>query len=87
RVNAGEDFGAIIKTTTDDAGSRAGDPPGQYVLYDKTPVPGVPGARPRDGMVPGFGYVAFALAVGETQIVPYDPEVSPFGFHVVRRTQ
>jgi hypothetical protein len=40
----------------------------------------------KDGMVAGFGYLCFTLAVGEVQIVPYDPETSPYGYHVIKRT-
>lgn len=85
RIIAGEDINAIIKENTDDVGSKMKTPAGQYVMSNSgRPAP--PGGMTKDGMVAGFGYLSFALAVGEVQIVPYDAETSPFGFHVVKRT-
>jgi peptidyl-prolyl cis-trans isomerase B (cyclophilin B) len=49
----------------------------------------VQGARsfPRDEMVPAFGDVGFALAVGEFGLAPYDQTASPFGWHVIKRLE
>lgn len=42
---------------------------------------------PRGGMVPGFGEVAFSLAVGEVGLVEYSADKSPFGWHIIKRIQ
>jgi membrane-associated protease RseP (regulator of RpoE activity) len=84
RVIAGDDFGAIIKETTDDLGSKNKAVPGEYKVSNSG-RPNPPGGMNRDGMVPGFGYLCFNLAVGEVQIVPYDVELSYFGYHVIKR--
>lgn len=39
------------------------------------------------GLVPGFGDMAFSLAVGEIGIVDFDPAKSPFGWHIIKRIQ
>ena len=41
----------------------------------------------RDGMVPGFGDVAFSLEVGECGVAPHDPVASPYGWHVIKRLE
>lgn len=85
RAINGEDFGALAKENTDDVGSKNKTPAGQYVVSNSgRPTPA--GGLNKDGSVPGFGYLCFALAVGEVQIVPYDPKLSPFGYHVIKRT-
>jgi membrane-associated protease RseP (regulator of RpoE activity) len=84
RVIAGEDFGAIIKENTDDVGSKNKPVPGEYKVSN-TGRPSPPGGMNKDGAQPGFGYLCYALAVGEVQIVPYNAETSAYGFHVVRR--
>ncbi|MHC4380560.1 MAG: peptidylprolyl isomerase, partial [Planctomycetota bacterium] len=40
---------------------------------------------PRDQLVPAFGDVGFSLKVGEVGIANFDPEASPFGWHIIRR--
>lgn len=84
RAIAGDDFGAMVKELTDDPGSKTKSVPGEYRIANTgRPVPA--GGMSKDGFIPGFGYLAFTLAVGEVQIVPYDPEISPYGYHVVKR--
>ena len=41
----------------------------------------------RDEMVPAFGDVGFALAVGEIGLAAYDQTSSPFGWHVIKRLE
>jgi parvulin-like peptidyl-prolyl isomerase len=36
-------------------------------------------------MVPAFGNVGFALNVGEIGIADFDPQTSPFGWHIIKR--
>jgi membrane-associated protease RseP (regulator of RpoE activity) len=85
RILAGEDINAVIKENTDDVGSKNKTPAGEYRISDSGKPP-PPGGMTRDGLVPGFGAMSFLLSVGEIQILPYDPELSPFGFHVIKRT-
>jgi len=40
---------------------------------------------PRSGMVKGFSDVAFGLSVGNVGIANYDPKISPFGWHIIKR--
>ncbi len=40
---------------------------------------------PRRDFVPGFADLAFRLEPGEVALLPYDPETSPFGWHVIKR--
>lgn len=78
RAKAGEDFDALVRQYTDDS------PPGIYAMSGKNVPPG-PGEYPRDGMVPAFGNVGFAINVGEIGIADYDATASPFGYHVIKR--
>lgn len=80
RAKKGEDFDALVTQYTDD------QPPGVYRM-SATGVAPAPGEYARDAMVPAFGNVGFALQVGEIGIADYDPNTSPFGWHVIRRVQ
>ncbi len=42
---------------------------------------------PRGTMVPAFGNVGFKLEVGEIGFAEYNEEESPFGWHIIKRTQ
>jgi hypothetical protein len=80
RARAGEDFDALVKEYTDDS------PPGVYKMANL----GMPAERadrvfPRSGMVPLFGDVAFRLDVGAIGMAAYDPERSPYGWHIIKR--
>jgi hypothetical protein len=82
KVNAGEDFDALVKEYTDDAY------PGIYKMANF----GVPADRanmvyPRQGMVPAFGDVGFPLAVGEVGMAAYDAQKSPYGWHIIKRVE
>jgi len=36
-------------------------------------------------MVPAFGNVGFAISVGNVDIADYDPNTSPYGWHIIKR--
>jgi len=78
RARAGEDFDALVRQYTDDS------PPGIYGLSGIS-VPPLPGEYPRDRMVPAFGNVGFALSPGNIGMADFDPEASPFGWHIIKR--
>ncbi len=80
RARAGEDFDALVRAYTND------QHPGIYKLTN-TNAPHMSGARTRQQMVPGFGDLAFRLAVGEIGIVPYHAANSPYGWHVIKRLE
>jgi hypothetical protein len=79
RIEAGEDFDLIVKNHTDDSH------PGIYTLVTAGGNP--PSTWNRKEMVPAFGDVGWRLAVGEVGVAPHDPQKSPFGYHIVKRTR
>ncbi len=85
RAQGGEDFDEIVSKYTDDS------PPGVYKManvgFDSDTTSRIPSRRvfPRGGMVPAFGDTGFPLQVGEYGLAPYDPETSPYGWHIVKR--
>lgn len=40
---------------------------------------------PRNQLVPAFGDTGFQLEVGEVGVATYDPQASPFGWHIILR--
>ena len=78
RARKGEDFDELVRQYTDDS------PPGIYGMSEKGLQPG-PGEYPRDGMVAAFGNVGFNISVGNIGIADYDPQQSPFGWHIIKR--
>jgi membrane-associated protease RseP (regulator of RpoE activity) len=85
RAKNGADFGDLVKTYSEDAGSVTKTPPGSYtIMQDGKPKP-TPDARGWSEWVPGFSVVSFALEVGDVAMTTADPELSPFGFHVIKR--
>jgi hypothetical protein len=82
RAEGGEDFDALVKEFTDDSH------PGIYKMAN-TGVEANMQERlfPRDGMVPAFGDVGFPLEVGEVGMAAYDPQASPFGWHIIKRIE
>ena len=80
RARAGEDFGALVKEFTDDAF------PGIYGMSNRGVQPRQ-GETERTGMVPAFGDTGFPLKVGEIGIADYDANKSPYGWHIVKRTE
>lgn len=79
RVKKGEDFTAIMKKLSDDPGE------GVYSLVNRGVRQQGRDEYPREGMVPAFGNVGFALEVGGVGLAPFDPAASPFGWHVIKR--
>jgi parvulin-like peptidyl-prolyl isomerase len=80
RARGGEEFDALVKEYTADKY------PGIYVLTN-TGAPRRSGAQMREQMVPGFGDVAFRLAVGEIGMAQHHGVNSPFGWHVIKRLE
>ncbi|MGE5176278.1 MAG: peptidylprolyl isomerase [Hyphomicrobiales bacterium] len=80
RARKGEDFDALVRQYTDDS------PPGIYGMSNFNVTPG-PGEYPRDRMVPAFGNVGFAMSAGNIGIADYDPETSPYGWHIIKRLE
>jgi hypothetical protein len=78
RARNGENFDSLVRQYTDDS------PPGIYDMSATGVAPG-PGEFARDRMVPAFGNVGFAIGPGNIGIADYDPESSPFGWHIIKR--
>ena len=79
RVVAGEDFDTLVREHTNDSY------PGFYAM---TLGPATkPGEWARNGMVAAFGDTGWRLAVGEVGVALFDPQKSPFGWHIVKRTR
>ena len=78
KAQGGADFDALVRQYTDDS------PPGIYGMSNRGAQP-AQGEFARDGMVPAFGNVGFALKVGEIGISDYDPATSPYGWHIIKR--
>lgn len=80
QVKAGADFGTLMKANSDDTG------PGTYSLANTgVSADTATGEYNRSKMVPAFGDVGFTLKVGEVGIADYDPTVSPYGYHIIKR--
>ncbi len=84
KVQAGADFDEIIRKYTDDS------PPGIYRMANH----GFPAAQdsnegisPRGGMVPAFGNTGFPLEVGQYGLAEFHELMSPFGWHIIKRTR
>lgn len=80
RARKGEDFDQLVQKYTDDAW------PGIYGLANTGVTPG-PDEYPRSGMVKGFSDVAFSLSPGNVAVADYDPKLSPFGWHIIKRVK
>jgi hypothetical protein len=80
KIRAGADWAAAKRANSEDP-----PPGGPYAMADRGTKPSGPNEFARDGMVPAFGDVGFALAVGEIGLAEYDATKSPFGFHLIRR--
>jgi hypothetical protein len=80
RARRGEDFDQLVQKYTDDQW------PGFYGLAN-TGVTPAQGEYPRADMVKGFSDVAFSLSPGNVGMSKYDPETSPFGYHIIMRTK
>jgi len=78
RVQKGEDFETLMRSSSDDSGG------GTYTLVTKQPEPD---AFLRSQMVPAFGNVGWRLNVGEVGVAPHDAQASPFGWHIIKRLE
>jgi hypothetical protein len=85
KAKNGADFGELVKNYSEDAGSKSLSPPGviKLVLDGKPKL--TADQSEYSGMVLGFSAVAFGLEVGDVAITPYDAEIAPYGFHVIKR--
>ncbi len=80
RAKNGDDFEHMMKKESEDPGG------GTYTMVNRGQT-AAPGEQTRDGMVKGFGDAAFRMKVGEIVLVPYDPQSSPFGWHIISRLE
>lgn len=78
QAKAGGDFDKLVADNTDDQA------PGKYGIANDGVTPNAD-ESPRNGLVPAFGDVGFALKVGEIGMTDYDPQKSPFGYHIIKR--
>ena len=81
KAQQGEDFDQLVQKYTDD------QYPGKYKMSNKGVTPTEKGEYPRTKMVPAFGDVGFKLVQGEVGIADYDPQTSPFGWHIIKRVR
>lgn len=82
RAKAGEDFGAMVKTYTNDSY------PGIYKMTNMGVEPDRSKQEyARARMVKAFGDVGFSLAVGEVGLAVYDPATSKYGWHIIKRLE
>ena len=77
RARKGEDFLKLVEKYTSDSA------PGVYRMCDQNPAP--PTFVPRGNMVKAFGDVSFSLKPGEIGTTTYDPQTSPYGWHIIKR--
>lgn len=84
--NKKPNFTKLVTEYTNDAS------PGIYAMSNRGVEPkqsADPQQRefPRQGMVPAFGDVGFGLKVKEVGLAKYDPQKSPFGYHIIIRLE
>ena len=80
RARKGVNFDELVRQYTDDS------PPGIYGMSGIGVAP-QSGEFPRDRMVPAFGNVGFSISPGNIGIADYDPQASPFGWHIIKRVK
>lgn len=80
RAEAGEDFAALVEEYTDDSA------PGIYRMTNDE-APAQEGAYRRRDMATSFGDIAFRLEVGEFGLAKHHAELSPFGYHIIKRLE
>lgn len=80
RARRGEDFKKLMKDYSNDTGE------GNYILVNHGVV-ARGSEHKRANFALGFTNVAWSLAVGEIGLAPYDPNSSPFGYHVIKRIE
>ena len=74
----------VLRATVRRIPGPTGDGGGPYAMSN-TGAPRRPNVHPRNGMVPAFGNVGFALEVGEVRIADQDSRNSPYGYHIIKR--
>ena len=79
RAKKGEDFDKLMKDLSDDTGG------GVYMMSNLGVRPANPDEYPRNKMVPAFGDVGFKLDVGGIGMSTFDPQKSPYGWHIIKR--
>ncbi len=82
RARKGENFEELVKKYSDDA------PPGIYAMANNGVAPDPSKQEyPRGRMVAAFGNVGFAVSPGNIDMAPFDPQKSPFGWHIIKRVK
>lgn len=82
RAQGGEDFDVLVAEFSDDGA------PGMYRMMNFGKGGDIGNQiYPRDKMVPAFGDVGFPLDVGGIGLAPFDPQSSPYGWHIVKRIE
>jgi hypothetical protein len=80
RARKGENMDALVQQYTDDQF------PGVYGLANDGVTPDQSRQEiARSGMVKGFSDASFGLSVGNVGIANYDPNTSPYGWHIIKR--
>ena len=79
RAVGGEDFAALVAEHSDDS------PEGVYRMVLSGGQP--PTTWNRNGMVAAFGDAGWRLQPGELGVVGFDPQRSPYGWHLVMRLE
>lgn len=80
RLRKGEDVAVLAKQFSSDPGG------GRYTLVN-TGLAAKSGEIPRAQFIKPFVDVAFKLKVGESGIVEYHKDNSPYGWHVIKRLE
>jgi len=80
RAVAGEDFDALVAEYTDDSH------PGVYSMTNRGTAR-LANHTPREGMAVSFGDVSFRIDVGEVGIAKFHAELSPYGWHIIKRLE
>jgi cyclophilin family peptidyl-prolyl cis-trans isomerase len=78
RTKGGENFNKLVTDFSDDSY------PGIYSMAN-TGVTPVGDEFKRIGIVQAFGDLSFRLKIDEIGITDYDPQASPFGYHIIKR--
>ncbi len=82
QAKSGADYDTLVKENTDDAY------PGIYKMANfNAQADMAQDVFPRARMVPAFGNVGFVLDVGEIGLAEFDPQSSPYGWHVIKRVE
>ena len=81
KLKAGEDWAKLKAAYSDDKTGAASYP------MNNDGAPKREGDFPRKDMAPAFGEVSFKLKVGELGMTAYNAQLSPFGYHIIKRTE